>query len=92
MRCELSNKCSGQRALKHKKSRSHRIWQKLEQDIEKALSELPQDQMIYFVHGTERFHTDAWDEQIAKDAAGGKLDAFAEAAIADHKAGKSKKL
>jgi hypothetical protein len=53
------------------------------EDIEKAVSELPQDQLRIF---------DAWDEQIEKDAVGGKLDAPAEAAIADHKAGKSKEL
>jgi len=62
------------------------------EDIEKAVSELPQDQLRVFRAWYERFDSDAWDEQIEKDAAGGKLDALAEAAIADHKAGKSKKL
>ena len=62
------------------------------EDIEKAVSELPQDQLRVFRAWYERFDSDAWDEQIEKDAAGGKLDAHAEAAIADHKAGKSKKL
>jgi hypothetical protein len=62
------------------------------EDIEKAVSELPQDQLRAFRAWYERFDSDAWDEQIEEDAAGGKLDALAEAAIADHKAGKSKKL
>ena len=62
------------------------------EDIEKAVSELPQDQLRVFRAWYERFDSDAWNEQIEKDAAGGKLDALAEAAIADHKAGKSKKL
>jgi hypothetical protein len=62
------------------------------EDIEKAVSELPQDQLRVFRAWYERFDSDAWDEQIEKDAAGGKLDALAETAIADHKAGKSKKL
>jgi hypothetical protein len=62
------------------------------EDIEKAVSELPQDQLRVFRAWYETFDSDAWDEQIEKDAAGGKLDALAEAAIADHKAGKSKKL
>jgi hypothetical protein len=62
------------------------------EDIEKAVSELPQDQLRIFRAWYERFDADAWDEQIEKDAVGGKLDAPAEAAIADHKAGKSKEL
>ena len=56
------------------------------EDIEKAVSELPQDQLRVFRAWYERFDSDAWDEQIEKDAAGGKFDALAEAAIADHKA------
>jgi len=62
------------------------------EDIEKAITELPQDQLRQFRAWYEEFDSDAWDEQIERDATAGKLDSLADAAIADHKAGKSKKL
>jgi len=62
------------------------------EDIEKAIMQLPQDQLRTFRAWYEKFDSEVWNEQIEKDAADGRLDALAEAAIADHKAGKSKKL
>ena len=62
------------------------------EDIENAITQLPQNQLRQFRGWYEKFDRDSWDEQIEKDAAAGKLDALAEAAIADHKAGKSKKI
>ena len=62
------------------------------EDIENAITQLPQNQLRQFRGWYEKFDRDSWDEQIEKDAASGKLDALAEAAIADHKAGKSKKI
>ena len=62
------------------------------EDIEKAITQLPQNQLQQFRAWYEKFDLDSWDEQIEKDAAAGKLDALAEAAIADHKAGKSREI
>ena len=62
------------------------------EDIENAITQLPQNQLRQFRGWYEKFDRDSWDEQIEKDAAAGKLDALAEAAIADHKADKSKKI
>ncbi len=62
------------------------------EDIEKAITQLPQDQLREFRVWYEKYDSDAWDEQIERDVAKGKLDAFAEAAIVEHKAGKSIKL
>ncbi len=62
------------------------------EDIEKAITQLPQEQLRRFRAWYEEFDSDAWDKQIEEDAAGGKLDALAEAAIADHRAGKSEEL
>jgi hypothetical protein len=62
------------------------------EDIENAITQLPQNQLRRFRGWYEKFDRDSWDEQIEKDAVAGKLDALAEAAIADHKAGKSKKI
>ena len=62
------------------------------EDIEKAIIELPRDQLKKFRAWYEKFDASAWDEQIEKDAVGGKLDTLADAATVDHKAGKSKEL
>ena len=62
------------------------------EDIEKAIIQLPQDQLREFRSWYEKYDSEAWDEQIERDAAEGKLDALSEAAIADHEAGKSKKI
>ena len=62
------------------------------EDIEKAIMQLPQDQLKEFRAWYEKFDSEEWDKQIEKDAVCGRLDGLAEAAIADHKAGKSKKL
>lgn len=62
------------------------------EDIEKAITQLPQDQLKEFRAWYEQFDSDAWDEQIERDAAAGKLDSLADAAISDHRAGKSKEL
>lgn len=60
------------------------------EELEKLVARLPQDQLRKFRAWYEKFDSDAWDEQIEKDAAGGKLDALAEASVAEHQAGKEK--
>lgn len=62
------------------------------EDIEKAITELPLEELRQFRAWYEKFDAQAWDEQISSDVVSGKLDAIAEEAIASHKAGKSKKL
>lgn len=62
------------------------------EDIEKIITQLPQDQLCQFRAWYEKFDAQAWDEQIEKDAAAGRFDALAEAAVADYKAGKTRPL
>lgn len=62
------------------------------EEVEKAVAQLPEEQLKQFRAWYEKFDSEAWDEQIEKDVLAGKLDSFAEAAIDDHKAGKTKKL
>ena len=62
------------------------------EDIEKAITQLPQDQLKEFRAWYEQFDSVALDEQIERDAAAGKLDSLADAAISDHRVGKSKEL
>ncbi len=60
-------------------------------EIQNAIKQLSQDQLNQFRAWYEEFDADAWDEQIEKDVIAGKLDSLANAAIANHKAGKTKK-
>ena len=62
------------------------------EEVEKAVAQLPQDQLRQFRAWYQEFDSEAWDVQIEKDISSGKLDALAANAIADHKAGKSKEL
>ena len=62
------------------------------EEIEDAVAQLPADQLRQFRLWYDKFDSEVWDEQIEKDISDGKLDAFAEAAMADHEAGKTKKL
>jgi hypothetical protein len=58
------------------------------EDIEDAITHLPEEKLIQFRAWYQKFDSDVWDEKIEKDASSGKLDSIAEMAIADHKAGK----
>ena len=61
-------------------------------EIEQAVTQLSKDQLAEFRAWYEQFDADVWDRQIEEDIAAGKLDALADAAIADHKVGRTKKL
>lgn len=61
-------------------------------EIEQAVAELNKDQLAEFRAWYEKFDSDAWDRQIEEDVAAGKLDALAETAIVDHKAGRTKRM
>ena len=61
-------------------------------ELEKSIANLPPDQLKEFRRWYEEFDVDAWDKQIENDAVAGKLDFLAEGAIADHKAGQTRKL
>ena len=62
------------------------------EEIEQAVAQLSKDQLAEFRAWYEKFDAEAWDRQIEADVAAGKLDALADAAIADYKAGRTKKL
>ena len=62
------------------------------EDLESEISKLPQLQLKQFREWYEKFDSVAWDRQIEEDLSSGKLDALADTALAEHKAGKSKRL
>lgn len=62
------------------------------QEVEKAVTKLPPQELARFRAWFEQFDAEMWDKQFEKDATSGKLDKIAERAIADYKAGKAKEL
>ena len=62
------------------------------EDIEKALTELPADQLAEFRAWFEVFDAARFDEKIERDAKAGGLDRLAEQAPADFRAGRAREL
>lgn len=61
-------------------------------ELEKAISELPAEQLSQFAHWFEEYMADQWDRQIEQDAQSGKLDHLAAKADKDFEAGRCKPL
>jgi len=62
------------------------------EDIEKAVAELPLDQLARFRAWFEEFDATRFDQKIERDATMGKLDRLAEQALADFRAGRAREL
>lgn len=62
------------------------------EEIENEVAQLSPEQLEEFRAWYEQFDSKVWDKQIEDDIKSGKLDALAEAAIAEHKSGKSRIL
>ena len=61
-------------------------------EIEDAVANLPPDELAAFRAWFEAFDAAQFDEAIERDAANGKLDRLAEAALAAHAEGRARKL
>ncbi len=62
------------------------------ENIEHEIQGLSASELSAFRRWFVEFDAKAWERQIEEDARAGKLDALAEAALKDHKAGKSTAL
>lgn len=60
--------------------------------IEREIQRLTPTELAAFRDWFHRYDADAWDRQIERDIAAGRLDKQAEEARADYAAGKSKSL
>ena len=60
--------------------------------IEKEVAELSAAELERFRAWFEAFDAERWDREIERDASSGALDAVAEQALADHRAGRTKRL
>jgi hypothetical protein len=59
------------------------------QEIEAAIETLPPEQFLLLRELIQKRFDEQWDRQFGDDATNGKLDAVAESAIAEHRAGSS---
>jgi len=62
------------------------------QEIEKAIIQLPKDDLGILGEWFEEFEAKMWDKQFEEDVQSGKLEKLADKAIADFRAGKCKEL
>jgi hypothetical protein len=62
------------------------------EDLEKAVSKLPPDELAKFRAWFEEFDAARFDLKIERDVAAGKLDRLATAAIADLRQGRTREL
>ncbi|WP_018289579.1 hypothetical protein [Verrucomicrobium sp. 3C] len=62
------------------------------QQIEDLVSKLSPQDLERFRAWYAKFDADAWDRQIERDAAAGKLDRLAEEALQAHRAGSTSAL
>jgi hypothetical protein len=62
------------------------------EDLEKAVALLPPEQLARFRVWFDEFDAARFDQQIARDAASGKLDRLAEEALEDLSKGRARKL
>jgi hypothetical protein len=62
------------------------------EEIERAVAELPPDELVRFRAWFEDFEAARFDQAIERDAKAGRLDRLAEQALADFRAGRTHEL
>ena len=60
--------------------------------IERAIEQLPPDELAKLRRWFLEFDAAAWDAQIEVDAATGKFDALAEEAMTEYRSGKAREI
>jgi hypothetical protein len=61
-------------------------------ELEQTIAKLPPAELSEFREWFLRFDGDRWDERIEKDAASGKLESLAQAALREFRSGQTKPL
>jgi hypothetical protein len=62
------------------------------EDIERAIERLPEVELARLREWFDERDAQLFDDKITRDAASGKLDDMARRALADHDAGRTRKL
>lgn len=60
--------------------------------IERAIEQLPPEELVKFRRWFLEFDAVAWDAQIEADAAAGQFDALADEALAEYRAGTAREI
>ena len=60
--------------------------------LEREIAELAPEELAIFREWFAAFDAKAWDRQLEADAQTGKLDAVAESALSEYRAGKTRPL
>lgn len=60
--------------------------------LEETVAHLPPDELARFREWFLEFDSEHWDRKIDADVTAGRLDRLAAAAMADHRAGRTKPL
>jgi hypothetical protein len=68
------------------------LWSMSVKELERAVTELPSQELAEFTAWFEEFVADQWDRQIEADVAAGKLDHLAKQADEDFEAGRCTEL
>lgn len=61
-------------------------------EIERAVTDLSPEDLSQFRAWFLEYDAQVWDRQIEEDVAAGRLDDFAEEALADYRAGRTRPL
>ena len=62
------------------------------QEIESAITQLPQDQVAELAAWFEQFHAQLWENQIEQDARAGRLDSLLDETAQDLDSGRCESL
>jgi len=62
------------------------------QELEEAVTQFPQKDLVRFRKWFDEFDAQVWDEQFEADAESGKLDKITEQSLNDYRTGKAKEL
>jgi hypothetical protein len=62
------------------------------EEIEKAIQNLPKNEVAELSTWFDEFETQLWDDQISNDAASGRFNSFFAQAVAEFEAGETKPL
>jgi hypothetical protein len=62
------------------------------QALEEEIERLSPEELVELREWLAEREADAWDREIERDAASGKLDKLFEKSLADHHAGKSREI
>jgi hypothetical protein len=61
-------------------------------ELTNEVQRLNRDELAAFRDWFRKYDSDEWDKEIEEDVSAGRLDKLANAAIAEHRAGRTKEL